>query len=122
MRSCWLKPNTAIRGGPRSSKLSSTEFFTMAIGLLTLHLNIPACDSLKDKRRQIKPLISRLQREFNISVAELGYQDKWSEALIGCTYLSNEGKHTQRSLQKIITWVENHYPQFYIIQEKIELF
>jgi hypothetical protein len=94
----------------------------MAIGLLTLHLNIPACASLKDKRRQIKPLISRLQQEFNISVAELDYQDKWSETLIGCTYLSNDGKHTQRSLQKIITWVENHFPQFYIIQDKIELF
>jgi len=87
----------------------------MAIGLLTLHLNIPACASLKDKS-------SRMQKEFNISVAELDFQDKWGETLIGCTYLSNEGKHTQRSLQKVITWVENHYPHFYIIQDKIELF
>ncbi len=94
----------------------------MAIGLLTLHLKIPACVSLKDKRKQIKPFISRLQREFNISVAELDYQDQWDQTLIGCTHLSNEGKHTQRSLQKIITWVENHYPQFYIIRERIELF
>ena len=93
----------------------------MSIGLLTLHLRIPACTSLKDKRRQIKPLITRLQREFNLSVAELDFQDNWTEVLIGCTYLSNDGKHTQRSLQKVITWVENNYPQFYIIQERIEL-
>ncbi len=93
----------------------------MSIGLLTLHLNIPVCDSLKDKRRQLKPLITKLQREFNISVAELDYHDNWNETLIGCTYLSNDGKHTHRSLQKVITWVENHYPQFYIIREKIEL-
>lgn len=93
----------------------------MSIGLLTLHLKIPAGVSLKDKRRQIKPLITRLQREFNLSVAELEYQDNWTETLIGCTYLSNDGKHTQRSLQKVITWIENHYPQFYIIQDKIEL-
>ena len=93
----------------------------MSISLLTLHLRIPACTSLKDKRRQIKPLIIRLQREFNLSVAELDFQDNWTEVLIGCTYLSNDGKHTQRSLQKVITWVENNYPQFYIIQERIEL-
>jgi uncharacterized protein YlxP (DUF503 family) len=93
----------------------------MSIGLLTLHIKLPACESLKDKRRQIKPMITRLQREFNLSVAELDFQDSWTEALIGCTYLSDDGKHTQRSLQKVITWVESHYPQFYIIQERIEL-
>jgi uncharacterized protein YlxP (DUF503 family) len=93
----------------------------MAIGLLTLHIKISPCGSLKEKRRNIKPLITRLQREFNVSVAELDYQDRWDETLIGCTYLSNDGKHTQRSLQKIINWVEHYYPHFYIIQDKIEL-
>jgi uncharacterized protein YlxP (DUF503 family) len=94
----------------------------MAIGLLTLHIKIQPTHSLKEKRRQIKPLLSHLQREFNISVAELAFQDQWDETLIGCTYLSNDGRHTQRVLQKIIAWVEKNYPQFYIIQERIELF
>ena len=93
----------------------------MAIGLLTLHLSIPICASLKEKRSQLKPLITRLQREFNVSVAELDYQDRWQEALIGCTYLRNSGAHTQRSLQKIVSGVENHYRQLPIIQERIEL-
>ncbi len=94
----------------------------MAIGLLTLHLRIPMCSSLKDKRSQLKPLLNRLGKEFNIAVAELGYQDSWSETLIGITTLSNDAAHTQRSLQKIIPWVERHYPHFYIVKEKIELF
>ena len=66
-------------------------------------------------------MITRLQREFNLSVAELGLQDSWTEAYIGCTYLSNDGKHTQRSLQKVITWIERYFPQFYIIKDQIEL-
>jgi uncharacterized protein YlxP (DUF503 family) len=94
----------------------------MAIGFLTLHLRIPPCTSLKDKRRHLKPLLLHLQREFNISVAELDYQDHWQEALIGCTCLSNDGKHTQRVLQKVINWVEKNYPHFYVIEERIELF
>jgi uncharacterized protein YlxP (DUF503 family) len=93
----------------------------MAIGLLTLHLKIPMCCSLKEKRSQLKPFINKLGREFNISVAELDYQDLWNETLVGCVYLSNQGAHTQRTLQKIINWVERNYPHFYIIQDKIEL-
>jgi uncharacterized protein YlxP (DUF503 family) len=93
----------------------------MAIGLLTLHLSIPVCASLKEKRSQLKPLLTRLQREFNLSVAELDYQDRWQEALIGCTHLSNAGAHTQRSLQKAVNWVEKHYPHLPIIQDSIEL-
>ncbi|MBA4379619.1 MAG: DUF503 domain-containing protein, partial [Anaerolinea sp.] len=34
------------------------------IGLLTLHLHLPACASLKEKRGRLKPLIHRLHREF----------------------------------------------------------
>ena len=93
----------------------------MAIGLLTLHMRVPVCTSLKEKRSQIKPLIARLQKEFNLSVAELDYQDRWQETLIGCAYLSNSVAHTQRSLQKIVSWVENHFPHLPIIQERIEI-
>jgi uncharacterized protein YlxP (DUF503 family) len=44
----------------------------MAIGLLTLHLSIPDCHSLKQKRSRVQPIIARLHREFNIAAAETG--------------------------------------------------
>jgi uncharacterized protein YlxP (DUF503 family) len=94
----------------------------MAIGLLTLHIRIPMCSSLKEKRSQLKPLLNQLGKNFNIAVAELDYHDNWNEALIGCTTLSNDAAHTQRSLQKIISWVERNYPHLYIVQDQIELF
>lgn len=93
----------------------------MTVGLLTIQLRIPMCHSLKEKRSQLKPLISRLQREFNISVAELDYQDKWQDTLIGCAALSNDPAHTQRYLQKIIPWIERHYPHLPIVQDHLEL-
>ena len=79
------------------------------------------CSSLKEKRSQLKPLLSRLKREFNVSVAELDLQDSWQDALIGCTALSNDAAHVQRSLQKIIPWIERHYPHLMIVQDRIEL-
>ncbi len=94
----------------------------MVIGLLTIHLHIPMCSSLKEKRSQLKPLLSRLGREFNVAVAELGLQDQWQESLIGCAALSNDSAHTQRSLAKIIPWVERHYPHLPVIEDHIEIF
>jgi uncharacterized protein YlxP (DUF503 family) len=79
------------------------------------------CSSLKEKRSQLKPLLNKLGREFNISVAELDLQDRWDESLIGCVYLSNDSAHSQRSLQKILKWIERNYPHLYVISDRIEL-
>ena len=46
------------------------------LATLTIHLHLPACSSLKEKRGRIKPLMARLHREFNVSVAEMDLQDK----------------------------------------------
>jgi len=93
----------------------------MSLGVLTLHFRIPGCSSLKEKRSQIKPFMARLQREFNVSVAELDYHDRWDESLIGCSLLSNDHNHTQRSLIKIVHWVETHYPHLYLVEDRIEM-
>lgn len=93
----------------------------MNIGLLTIHLSIPGCNSLKEKRRRLKPLLHRLHREFNISVAEIDYQDQWQEAIIACTLVSNDNGHTQRSLQRVIGWIEKSWPDVTIMDDKLEI-
>ena len=93
----------------------------MKIGLLTLHLNIPGCKSLKEKRQRLKPLLHRLHREFNISVAEIDYQDRWQEAIIACTLVSNDNSHTQRYLRKIIRWIEHSWPDVTLIDDQLEI-
>jgi hypothetical protein len=93
----------------------------MRIGLLTLHLHIEGCDSLKAKRRRLKPLMIRLGREFNVSVAELDYQDVWQDALIACALVSNANGHAQRSLASIPPWVERNWPDILLVAERIEI-
>jgi uncharacterized protein YlxP (DUF503 family) len=93
----------------------------MALGILTLHLYIPGCKSLKEKRRRIKPFMTRLHREFNISVAEFDLNDTWQNAVIACALISNNNRHTQRTLQSITKWVESHWPDLTLTDEKIEI-
>jgi uncharacterized protein YlxP (DUF503 family) len=91
------------------------------LGTLTIHLHIPTCASLKEKRGHIKPLMARLRREFNISVAEMAYQDQWQEALISCVMVNSDSLQIERSLQGVAKWVEANWPDGDVINQKIEL-
>jgi uncharacterized protein len=91
------------------------------VGTVRFHIHLPGCSSLKDKRGRIKPLMSRLRREFNVSVAELDMQDKWQEAVIGCAMIGNGQAHLESALQGIAKWVEGNWPDGMVVEEKIEL-
>lgn len=91
------------------------------VATLTIHLHIPGCSSLKEKRGFIKPLISRLHREFNISVAEMDLQDQWQEAVITCAMVGNDRAHLESALQNVANWVESHWTDGDIIDQKIEV-
>ncbi len=91
------------------------------LATLTIHLHLPICGSLKEKRGRIKPLMSRLRREFNVSVAEMDLQDHWQEAVIGCAMIGSGRGHLEASLQTVVKWIEANWPDGMIVDEKIEV-
>ena len=93
----------------------------MAIGILTMQLQLPGCKSLKEKRGRLKPLLARLHREFNLSVAELARLDIWDEAIIGCALISNEQKYSDRSLQAVVHWLNQNWPDVTVVDDQIEI-
>lgn len=92
------------------------------IGVLTIHLHLPGCKSLKEKRSIIKPLVSRLHREFNVSAAEMDLQDAWQQAVIACGMVGNDAAHLERSLQTVAHWVEGNWPDGEVIEQRVEIF
>ena len=88
---------------------------------LTIHLHLPGCASLKEKRGRIKPLMARLRREFNVSVAEMDLQDKWTEAVIACAMVNSDAVTLQQSLQSVAKWVEANWTDGDVIDQKIEI-
>ncbi len=93
----------------------------MAIGVLTLQLQLPGCRSLKEKRGRLKPLITRLHREFNISVSEMEQQDAWDSATLGCALISNNHQFSEASLQAVIIWVARNWPDVTLVDDRIEI-
>jgi uncharacterized protein YlxP (DUF503 family) len=93
----------------------------MALGLLTLQIEIPGCQSLKEKRGRLKPLLSRLHKKFNVSVAEIDHLDAWNSSVIACAVVSNHIAHTTRVLQRIVVWIETDWPDVMVIDDQIEI-
>ena len=88
---------------------------------LTIRLHFPACASLKEKRGRLKPLLARLRREFNVSVAEMDLQDKWTEAVIACALVNSDAVVARQSLQIVAKWVQANWTDGDVMDEKIEI-
>ncbi len=91
------------------------------LATITIHLHLPACASLKEKRGRIKPLMARLRREFNVSVAEMDLQDKWTETIIACAMINSDAVVLRQSLQTVEKWVEANWTDGDVIEQKIEI-
>jgi hypothetical protein len=92
-----------------------------ATGLLLLHLQLPGCSSLKEKRGRLKPLLARLHKQFNVSAAEVDHLDAWGDALLACALVSNQVAHVQRALQTVEHWVEDEWPDVQVVDARIEM-
>ena len=77
-----------------------------AVGLLTVDLQIPGSRSLKNKRKVVSSITSRLRRRFNVAVAEVDYQDKWQRCRVGVSAVSNDARHVDSQLRKVLDAIE----------------
>ena len=90
------------------------------LATLSIHLHLPGCASLKEKRGRIKPFMARLQREFNLSVAEMDLQDQWQQTIIGCVMIGNQAAYLDRAMQTVEHWVEANWRDGDVIEQRIE--
>ena len=79
----------------------------MFVGVCQLGLILPEGSSLKDKRSVIKSIRERLRHRFNISIAEVGFQDALRRAEIGFAAVSNETVYLEGLLDKVINHIES---------------
>lgn len=77
----------------------------MHVVIVSFHLHIPHSRSLKEKRAVVKPIIEGLRHRFKLSVAEVGYQDKWQRALIALAVVSGSHRHAVEIVEGVERWV-----------------
>lgn len=93
----------------------------MVIAACTIELHLPGNGSLKGKRSVLKSMMSRLRREFNVSVAEVDLHDVWQSAVIGVVCVSNRQDYAHGLLARVVEWIERHRLDLQLVDYAIEM-
>ncbi len=91
------------------------------VGLLTIEIYIPGLTSLKEKRGVVKPLVARLRKEFNVSVAEIEDQDQLGHSVLGVAAASASPDYVHGLLQRVADSVGEWRLDAELVDYSIEL-
>ena len=75
-------------------------------GLLCVALHLAGNSSLKGKRMVVKSVAQRVRNRFNVAVAEIDTQDAWQVATLGIVCISDDPRHANEMLSKVIDFIE----------------
>jgi uncharacterized protein len=81
----------------------------MVVGVGVIELMVHNSSSLKAKRQVIKSILGRVRSKFDLSIAEVGDQDKWQRSTLAFAVVSNDGGHAHSMLATITNYVESLY-------------
>jgi uncharacterized protein YlxP (DUF503 family) len=81
----------------------------MIVGVCSIELRLRESRSLKEKRQVLKSIITRVKNNFNVSIAEVDYHDKWQRAVLGIAVVSTAQDHANGTLSKVVNFVESMY-------------
>lgn len=73
----------------------------MPIASLTIEIEIPQAQSIKDRRQVVRSLKDRLRHAFNLAIAELDSGEVWNRATIGIAVISSSSSYLAGQLQEI---------------------
>ena len=93
----------------------------MNVGVGRVNLRIPENMDLTGKRQVLKSIISRVRNKFDVAVAEVDDNDMWQLAAIGFCCISNNKRHSNEVLSKVVSFIENSRFDVEILDYSIEI-
>ncbi len=89
--------------------------------IATFSLFLPGCQSLKQKRATLAPLLSRLKR-YNLSVIEASHQDSWQTAELQVAKIGQNRAQLDRDLAQLVTLIENDFRDITLTEVKNDFY
>jgi uncharacterized protein len=77
------------------------------IGYVECECIIYNATSLKEKRAVLQRILTRLKQKYNISAAEIDYQNVWQRTKIGMVAISSSRIITETELQNAIKMIDS---------------
>jgi uncharacterized protein YlxP (DUF503 family) len=79
------------------------------VGTLKLSLYINTNQSLKEKRKVVKSIVAKVHKKFNVSIAEVGSNDKWQMVELGISAVGNDRRFVNSALDNILSFLDSLY-------------
>ena len=79
----------------------------MVVGVAVFRICIHRSCSLKQKRQVVKSILGKVRAKFDISIAEVGDNDKWQRAAIAVAVVSNDSGHAHSMLETLHQFLED---------------
>ena len=92
----------------------------MRVGVLRVYFMIGDSRSLKDKRMVMRSLKGRLASRFNVSVAEIGSNDKWQAGELGIATVGNDGRFVGSVMESVKKFLYMD-PRISIMESDVEI-
>lgn len=92
----------------------------MVTVVMTMQLSLNGVTSLKEKRRILKSMFTRLRNDFNISISEIEDNDYPRFARIAATTVSNSSAYSHQVMQKVVGKIENN-PEVFISDYQMDV-
>ena len=93
----------------------------MHVGVCRIRFRLPENLSLKGKRRVVKSITTRVGNKFNVSVAEVDDHDLWQLATLGISCVSNDKRHANEVLSKVVSFITDSRFEVEILDYQIEI-
>ncbi|MFC1899126.1 DUF503 domain-containing protein [Chloroflexota bacterium] len=93
----------------------------MKVGVCKISFRLPENLSLKGKRRVVKSITSRVNNKFDVSIAEVDGHGLWQTAVLGICCVSNDSRHTNEVLSKVVDFIINSRFEVEILDYAIEI-
>ena len=81
----------------------------MVVSMLDIIIELPESTSIKDKRRVVSSLKTRLRAKFRVSCAEVDLLDSLAFAEIGAALVSNSKEFGETVMHKALAVVEGEF-------------
>lgn len=86
----------------------------MVVGISIFELHLPACRSLKAKRKVVKGLVDRVHARFRVSIAETGHHDQHQRSEIAVAIVAQSEHELDRMLEEVRSVVDACEPDAFL--------
>ncbi len=90
----------------------------MIVAVLEVDIHMPFNSSLKEKRHILRSIKDRVLSRFDVSIAEVDYQDLWQRSRLAIALVSNNASFANKYMMEILRFIEEDR-RFEVVSHKL---